>query len=138
MDKYQDQLALAGRVLLSALMFYAALFNIFNWSEQVELLVNLGVPLPGAALFGATATEIVLGVPLVLGYQTRWVALLLAFYTLACALLLHQFWAAPPSERASVQMHFAESIAAVGGLLTVAAFGPGRLSIDARQGRVDS
>lgn len=133
MGMYQAVLALAARFLLSALMFYAALFNILNWSHQVSLLDEDQVPMPGFMIFAATAIEIVLGVPLLLGYKTRGVAFVLAAYVLLCAILLHPFWAVPPGSRTSEELHFFETLGAMGGLLMLAAYGPGGISIDARK-----
>jgi putative oxidoreductase len=100
-EKYQDVLALAGRALLSAVMGYAALFNLVNWPGQVALLAALRVPLPAFTLGWATAVEIVLGVPLLLGFKARWAGFLLAVYVLVTTLFLHPFWAAGPGDRAN-------------------------------------
>ena len=68
------------------------------------------------------------GVLLIVGFQTRIVALILAFFTLAAALAFHNKFADQ-----NEMIHFLKDIAIVGGLLQVAAFGPGSVSLDARR-----
>ena len=91
------------------------------------------VPLPELALGGATAVEIILGVPLLLGFHARWIGLILAAYILICDLALHPFWSATGVQQADQMTHFFEGIGITGGLLMVAAFGPGAISMDAKK-----
>ncbi|MGH9197190.1 MAG: DoxX family protein, partial [Acidimicrobiia bacterium] len=44
------------------------------------------------------------------------------------------FWAVPEAEMQGQMIHFLKNIAMIGGLMFVAAFGPGPLSFDARRG----
>lgn len=132
-EKYQAVLALSARILLSALFFYAALFNLLNWSEQVSHMAAARMPLPAFVIGAATTVEIVLGLPLLLGFQTRPVALLAAAYVLLCAMVLHPFWAATPGDQANQALHFFETLGAAGGFFAIAAFGPGLISMDARK-----
>jgi len=136
MEKYQAEFALAGRGLLSAVMLWAALFNLTHWSSQAaSLAAGYGAAMGTVLLAAATGIEIVFGIPLLLGFRTRGSAVILATYTLVATAALHPFWSAAPGESANQLLHFFEGIGIFGGLLTIAAFGPGRISIDARAGR---
>ncbi|HEY3249323.1 MAG TPA: DoxX family protein [bacterium] len=136
MEKYQAQLALAGRVLLSGVMLWAAVFNVTHWTAQTALLAaGYGAAMGTLLLAVATGIEIVLGIPLLLGFRTRGSAAVLAAYVAVATIALHPFWTVGAAESQNELLHFVEGIAIVGGLLVIAAFGPGRISIDARQGR---
>jgi putative oxidoreductase len=44
--------------------------------------------------------------------------------------IFHNFWAAAADQVANQRIHFLKNLAILGGMLMVAASGPGRLSID--------
>jgi putative oxidoreductase len=132
-ERYQAQLALMGRVLLCTTVLWAALFNIMNWSAQVAVVAADHAPMPELMLGLATGIEIVFGLPLLVGYKSRWCALILGAYIFVCAIILHQFWSAPAAEQANQMLHFFEGIGVAGGLLVMAAFGPGAISMDERK-----
>ena len=66
---------------------------------------------------------------LLVGFQTRWSALVLAAFTIAAALAFHHAFGDQ-----NQMIHFLKNIAIAGGLLQVTAFGAGSFSIDARRG----
>jgi putative oxidoreductase len=65
---------------------------------------------------------------LLVGFQTRIVALILAGFALAAALAFHNKFSDP-----NEMIHFLKDMAIIGGLLQVTAFGPGSVSLDARR-----
>jgi putative oxidoreductase len=69
---------------------------------------------------------------LLVGWQARWAALILAIFCLVTALFFHRYWSAAPAEQAMQHINFYKNVAIAGGLLFVFAFGPGRYSLDAR------
>ncbi len=60
----------------------------------------------------------------------RPLALLLAVYTIATALIGHQYWALTGIEQFEAMINFYKNISIVGGLLLLALTGPGLYSID--------
>jgi putative oxidoreductase len=52
---------------------------------------------------------------------------------LLAGVIFHNFWAVPQPEQMAQQINFMKNLAIAGGMLVVAAFGPGRLSLDARR-----
>jgi len=46
------------------------------------------------------------------------------------SLLFHDFWNMSGPERMNNRIHSLENLSIIGGMLTVFAFGPGRISID--------
>jgi putative oxidoreductase len=91
----------------------------------------LPLPLLGAVL--AVALEVLGGLALIAGYQTRWAALLMALFTVAAGVLFHNFWAAPAEAFQVQQIMFMKNLAIAGGLLALTAFGPGAMSLDAKR-----
>jgi putative oxidoreductase len=98
-----------------------------------QYLAAKGVPGPAIAwAVVAAVVEFFASLAIVLGFQTRLAALLLAAFTIAAALLGHQFWAAAPDQYQNQYVHFLKDIAIVGGLLYVFVRGAGPISIDRR------
>jgi len=88
--------------------------------------------LPEVAAVIAIIVELGFGIALLLGFKTRIVAIVLAVFTVAAALAFHKYWAAPDAMKMMQTINFNKNIAIAGGLLALAAFGAGRLSIDKR------
>ena len=71
------------------------------------------------------------GVLLVVGYQARLVAAVLAVFSLATAFAFHANFGDQ-----NQMIHFLKNFAIAGGLLQVVAFGAGRFSVDAARPRL--
>jgi len=131
-DKLQNPLTLIGRVLLASLFLPAGIAKLTGFAGTVGYISSVGLPLPevGAAL--ALTVEILGGIALLIGFGTRPAALVLALFTLAASYFFHAFWAVPAEQHMVTQLLFFKNIAVTGGLLTLAAWGAGAWSIDAR------
>ena len=125
----QNPLSLLGRVLLALLFIPAGFSKISGFAGATGYAAAKGVPLPELAIAIAIVVELGLGLLLLVGFQTRWAALAIAFFTFVITFIFH-----PMSDPAQAQAFF-KNIAVVGGLLTVTAWGPGAWSVDARRGR---
>ena len=134
-ERLQDPLALAGRVLLGLLFLPAGIAKLAGFAGTVGYISSLGLPLPqvGAAL--ALVVEIVGGAALIAGLGTRLAAIVLALFTLVASVLFHNYWALPADQQMVQQLLFFKNVAVVGGLLTLAAWGAGGWSVDARRAR---
>jgi len=56
----------------------------------------------------------------------------MAVFTLGASYFFHPFWAVPADQAMVVSLLFYKNIGVIGGLLILAAFGPGAWSIDGR------
>jgi putative oxidoreductase len=127
-----NAMALIGRVLLALVFLLSGIGKLRGFDGTMAYISSVGLPLAGVLAALALALEIVAGVALILGYRTRWAALALAAFTLVAAFLFHNFWSMPEQAQVMQQIMFLKNLAIVGGLLMVAAYGPGAWSVDRR------
>ncbi len=78
---------LIGRILISALFLISAFNKIFNLDGSMGWMESFGVP--GFLIFPAIAIEIILPILVIVGYQARIAAGILAIFCLATAFLFH-------------------------------------------------
>ncbi|MGK9259603.1 DoxX family protein [Sinorhizobium meliloti] len=123
----QGSLALIGRLLLAAMFILSGFGKLGDPSGTIGYIASAGLPLPPVAYAIALVVEIGAGILLVLGYQARWVALILAAFTLASAIGFHTDFADQ-----NQMIHFMKNLAITGGFLQIAAFGAGAFSLDGR------
>jgi len=127
MNKQYALVATFGRLLIAAIFLLSGLGKIANPQMIQGYITSAGLPFPLLAYLIAVTIEVVGGVLLIVGLQTRIVGIIMAVFTVAAALSFHHNFA-DKNEMA----HFLKDIAITGGLLQVVAFGPGRFSIDSR------
>lgn len=133
LNQLKNPLALIGRILIAALFVPAGLQKLTGFAGTVGYAASVGMPLPQAGVAVALVVEIVGGLAFLLGWGTRWVALVLGFFTLVASFFFHNFWSVPPEAAMMQQLLFWKNIAVVGGLLGFAAHGAGDWSVDARK-----
>ena len=126
----RDLLALAGRLLVAYLFIPAGFAKLMGFAGTVGYIKSIGLPLPEVAAAIAIVVELGAGIALLLGYKTRIVAVVLAVFTLVASFFFHAYWSLPDAQKMMQMLMFNKNLAVVGGLLALAAFGPGRLSID--------
>jgi putative oxidoreductase len=133
MNALQTPFSLLARLLMAALFLPAGISKIGGFAGTAGYIGSVGLPLPevGAAL--AIAIEVIAPILLIIGFYTRQAALVLAVFTLAATVLFHNYWAMPAEQQFMQSLMFFKNVGVVGGLLAIAAFGAGKLSLDARR-----
>lgn len=121
---------LVGRILASIIFIMGGYGKAMAMAGTVGYLTKLGIPLPAIAYYGVVAIELGGGILLLLGLQTRIVALVLALFCIATALLAHADFAVQAQ-----QINFMKNLAMAGGYLAFVAAGAGIYSLDAMIGR---
>jgi putative oxidoreductase len=124
---------LIGRILIALLFIPAGLGKLVGFSGTMAYVASAGLP-PAFGAIVAIVVEVGLAALLLVGWQARWVALIMALFTIGAALFFHKFWASPPDQQLMQNINFFKNMAISGGLLFVYAFGPGAYSLDARSG----
>jgi len=132
-EKLQNPLALLGRLLLAALFLPAGIGKLTGFAGTVGYISSVGLPLPGLGAALALTVEILGGMALIIGLGTRPAAVILALFTLVATYVFHGYWAAPADQQFMQQLLFFKNVAVAGGLLTLAAWGAGAWSVDARR-----
>jgi putative oxidoreductase len=117
-----------GRLMLAVIFLLSGVGKVFAPGPTQAYIASVGLPLPLLAYAVAVIVEVGGGALLLLGYQTRAVALVLAVFTIATALGFHHNFADQ-----NQMIHFLKNVAIAGGLLQVVAFGAGGFSLDARR-----
>ena len=129
----QNPLSFIGRILIALLFVPSGFAKIAGFAGTAGYIASKGVPFPELAAATAVGVELGLGLLLLIGLQTRWVALGIALFTLVITFIFHNFWDAPAAQMVQQQQAFFKNIAVVGGLLTIAAWGAGAWSFDGRR-----
>ncbi len=131
----KNALALIGRILLAALFVPAGFSKIAGFEGTAGYIASVGLPLPQLGVAIAIVVELGLGLLLLAGWRTRLSALVIAVFTVVAGVFFHNFWAAPADQLMMQQINFFKNLAIAGGLLFIAAYGPGAWSLDARAAR---
>jgi putative oxidoreductase len=118
----------AGRSLLALLFLLSGVGKIGAYAGTAAYMSSVGVP--AALLPVVIATEAFGAIAIILGWQTRVAAVLLAGYTLLAALIFHTNFA----DQIEMIM-FLKNVSIAGGFLLLAVHGAGPLSLDRRLAR---
>jgi putative oxidoreductase len=119
-----------GRLLIAALFLISGVGKIAAPALTQGYIASAGLPFPLLAYLVAIVIEVGGGILLILGYQSRIVASVMAVFTVAAALGFHRDFADQ-----NAMAHFLKNLSITGGLLQIVALGAGRFSIDGRRAR---
>ena len=112
-----------GRIFLSTLFLIEGINKIFNYEGTIEYMESFNVPeflaIPTIIL------EILFPLLLIIGYQTKLSALVLAIFTLATALIFHTDFT-----NQMQLISFLKNFAIAGGFLILFINGAGKYSLD--------
>ena len=112
-----------GRIFLSAVFLIAGVNKIFNYEGTAAYMESFGVP--GFLYIPAIILEILFPLLIVIGYQTKISALIMAIFSVSLAIIFHTDF----SNQMQV-MSFLKNFAIAGGFIIIFVNGPSRWSID--------
>jgi putative oxidoreductase len=121
-------LPFVGRLMIGIPFAMSGLGKLGAYGATTAMIGAAGLPFPPLAFVIAVAVELGGGILLIAGYQARFVAMALAAFALATAVSFHNNFADQ-----NQMIHFLKNVMMAGGLLQIAAFGAGALSIDSRR-----
>ena len=117
-----------GRLFIGLPWIASGLSKVANYAGTIALIESSKFPLPPPLAYaGAIAVEVGCGLLIILGYQTRIVAIIFALFCLTTAVFFHTNFADP-----NMTFHFIKNLIMTGGLLQIVANGAGAISIDSR------
>jgi putative oxidoreductase len=128
LESYNDITLLVARLFYSSLFVLFGYFKVTTYAATVSSMARRGLVPPDLFAIIAIVFELGGGLLMLVGYQTRCVALALAIYTLIAALIAHTHWA-----DANQLTHFFKNMAIIGGSLAFVASGAGAYSLDRRR-----
>lgn len=123
-----NAIVLIARLLLAHIFVLAGVGKITGYAGTQGYMESMGVP--GALLPLVILLELGGGLALIIGFLTRWVALALAAFCVASALIFHMNW----SDQTQMIM-FMKNVALAGGFLLLYVQGAGAFSLDAQRGK---
>lgn len=132
-DSLKTPLVVIGRVLLALMFIMAGYGKLSNISGTAGYIASGGLPMASVLAVVVGLLELLGGIAIAIGWQTRWTALALGLFTLVASLLFHKFWAVAPDQAYMQQLLFMKNLSVAGGLFIVAALGAGPVSLDARR-----
>jgi len=112
-----------GRIFLSAVFLTAGVNKIFNYEGTTAYMESFGVP--GLLYIPAIILEILFPLLIVIGYQTKISALIMAIFSVSLAIIFHTDF----SNQMQV-MSFLKNFAIAGGFIIIFVNGPSRWSVD--------
>lgn len=135
MEKKSSVVMVVARVGLGLIFLASGLGKLAAWSGTVGYAASKGVP--EVLLAGAVALELLGAASLLAGWKTRWGVAALLIFLLPVTALFHAPWMAQGAEVHLQIIQFLKNLSIAGGLLAVAAAGPGAFSLDARRAGVE-
>lgn len=114
---------LVARIFLGQIFVISGFLKISGYEGTQGYMEAMGVP--GMLLPLVIALEVVGGLAIVTGWQTKWVSMALAAFTLTAAMIFHSDF----SDQIQMIM-FMKNIAITGGFMLLVVYGAGAYSID--------
>jgi putative oxidoreductase len=125
-----DAMLAVGRIALAVIFVTSGAMKFMDLGATAAALASKELPMPSVLATLAAATELGGGLLIVVGWQTRWAALVLALFTLVAAYFFHDFWHMEGAARENNMIHALKNLSIFGGFLMLAAAGAGRYSVD--------
>ena len=120
----QNWSTLVGRILIGAVFLMAGVQKITGFEGTAGYMASVGLPMVSFLLVLVILLEVVGGLFMILGFQFKISALLLAGFTVLATLIFHN-----PSNPDQM-MFFLKNTMIIGGLLIASSHGAGNLSLD--------
>jgi putative oxidoreductase len=125
MEGWKAFASLIGRVLLVLIFINSGTGKIGNFEGTAQYMAKFGMPVTSFFLVGAIFLELVGSITVILGYFTRFGALLLIIFMIPTTLIFHTHFGDPVQK-----IMFMKNVSMLGGILILLAHGPGRWSLD--------
>src|SRR5580692_6710414 len=124
---------LAGRFFYSLIFIFAALGH---FSQQtIGYAASQGVPMANILVPFSGIMALVGGLSILLGYKSRWGAVLIILFLIPVTIMMHNFWAVTDPMMKQMQMvMFLKNVSMLGAALMILHFGTGPLSLEKDKG----
>src|SRR5271170_3931324 len=93
MNSSNNVVTLAGRILMSAIFILAGIGKISAFAGTVGYAAAAHVPMPQVAIAVALTIELLGGLAILVGFETRIAAWIMFLYMIPISFFFHNFWA---------------------------------------------
>lgn len=119
-----------ARFLVALIFIISGVGKIFGFAATAEMMGNVGFPVPEVFLSGAIAFEIIGGLSLLLGFQTRIGATLLIVFLVFATLIFHVPGIADAAKGQAETIQTLKNLAILGALIKFWIDGAGAFAVD--------
>ncbi|HLR76949.1 MAG TPA: DoxX family protein [Balneolaceae bacterium] len=113
-------LFLIARILFSAIFIISGTSHLVNNRQMSMYAESKKIPFPQLAVYTTGIMMLTGGLSILLGLWVKIGALLIVFFLLPAAFLMHNFWAiAEPTERQNEEIQFMRDLALAGGAFAI-------------------
>jgi putative oxidoreductase len=123
-------LLLVSRVLIAGVFLVFGIRKLMAVAGTAGYFTKLGLPMADILVWLVILIEVGGALLLIVGWQTRLVAWIMAAFVVLATLAAHRYWEFEAAQYVAQLTNFMKNLAITGALLMVAACGPGRLSVD--------
>ena len=120
---------LAGRILLSAMFIFSGAMKYIDVPGTAAHIAEKGLPVPEFLAVATGTFEVIAGLAILIGWQTRLASWALAGFCILAGLLFHNFWAYEGREQVAQMLNLFKNITIAGGFLVLSVYGPGRYAL---------
>ena len=125
---------LSGRFLMGVYFILPGIGKIVDFGGTSGSMANHGVPLVSLLLVITIILQLALGLFMIVGFQTKLTAFLLAGMVLVISIFMHNFWSMEDGiNKTHETQNFFKNMGIMAGLLMISSLGGGQLSIDSRK-----
>jgi|SRR6516165_1396211 len=130
MDNLRSYAQPLARLLMSSLFIWAGWQKLFVFGPTgtAGYFQSKNIPVPGVSAWIVIIIELIGGLLILVGFQTRWVALVLAIFCLVTGFAVHL----PVGDQENM-INFYKNLVMAGGFLYMFANGAGALSVDGQK-----
>jgi putative oxidoreductase len=128
MAVFDNLLILVARIFISSLFLWAGATKVIHWKGSAEYMQLK--KLPTSLLPAVILMQIIGGLSVLLGFETRIGALLLIVFVIPAAIKMHDFWNLQGEERTTQKTMFMKDVAVFGGLLLLLVTGAGSFAFN--------
>lgn len=121
---------LLGRLAVAALYLPSGFNKLLHLGSFADAMAARGVPAPMLLATLGAAVEFFGALAVLVGFRTRYAALLMIVFTIVASVVSHHFWDIHDATRQMQYVQFMKNMAIVGGFLFLFVHGPGPLSLD--------
>ncbi|MDH3747271.1 MAG: DoxX family protein [Gammaproteobacteria bacterium] len=122
-------LMLIARISIAVVFLVSGVHKGVWYQKAVSEFQRDSIPLIWLTLPATIVLHLVASTFLIIGYRTQEAALALAIFTVLATLKVHAYWRLPKEQQLSRSRITTANLAIIGGLLLLAAVGPGDIAL---------